>query len=112
MDDGAALSSEAEIDPPRHRAIGDDSGREDLRRSVDLLQTIDLVDPERIVFRAVHGAILGATFSGVDDRLACSALIVAARTGRDRRESAHGRRACLGAVDPRAIGAFLRESDR
>ncbi len=115
VDDGAASLSEAEIAGYLGTVFsGMTQAVKDLRRSVDLLQTIDLVAPERIGYAGLSmGAILGATFSGVDDRLACAALIVG---GADWGEILAGSQLTAaarasGAVDPRAIGALLRESD-
>jgi pimeloyl-ACP methyl ester carboxylesterase len=86
----------------------------DLRRATDLLLTIDQVDPDRIGYAGVSlGAILGTVFSGVDDRLACTALIVGGadwaeilansqltETARDR-----------GNLDPHALASLLQSSD-
>ncbi len=49
----------------------------DQRRAVDYLCTLEQVDPERIGYVGLSlGAILGSVLSAVDDRLACSALVV------------------------------------
>lgn len=86
----------------------------DLRRTVDLLLSVDQIDPDRIGYVGLsYGAILGATFSGVESRLACAALVVGGASwaeiiANSRLTSAARAPATL---DPHAVAEWLKASD-